>query len=275
MHLRAPKDIAAQSPRRAPEGQVPESGLYLGRVMHRRLKPFGHRLDYGVFSLLLDIDRVEDTARTLKLFAYNRWGVLSFRDRDHGAADGSSLRPWVEACLAARGIDLGGGPIRLLCFPRLWGYVFTPLSIFYCYDKAGGLGAIIYEVRNTFGEKHAYVLTVSGQGASPVEQAADKVFHVSPFIEMDCRYRFRLSRPGNTLKVLIRQSDGIGDPLLIASHVATRRVLTDRSILSAILRYPLMTIKVMAAIHWEALKLWAKGARFYRKPPPPAHGVSG
>ncbi len=254
---------------------VPESGLYIGRVMHRRLKPFGHRLDYGVFSLLIDIDRVSDVSRKLRLLAHNRWGVLSFHDADHGNCDGQPLRSWVEHCLEERDLDLKGGPIRLFCFPRLWGYAFNPLSIFYCYDPQGRLGALLYEVRNTFGEKHAYVLKVDdAEPSSQVDQETAKVFHVSPFIGMDCRYRFRLTKPGETLKVLIKQSDGEGDPLLIASHVAARRELSDRAITAAVCRFPLMTIKVIAAIHWEALKLWGKGARFHRKPPPPVREVS-
>lgn len=257
---------------------IPEwhSGLYMGRVMHARLKPVRHRLDYGVFSLLLDLDELSVLSDRLKFFGYNRSGVLSFHDKDHGPRDGKPLRPWVEAQLARRDIHLQGGAIRLLCFPRLWGYAFNPLSVYFCYDATSRLAAILYEVSNTFGEWHCYLLVPQAgtDGGDTVSHGTDKAFHVSPFIGMDCRYRFKVKPPGDRLRILIRQSDAEGDALLIASHLAERRELSDRTLCAAVLRYPLMTVKIMAAIHWEALKLWIKGARYHRKPAPPGESVS-
>lgn len=239
--------------------------LYLGRVMHRRLKPFRHRLDYRVFSLLVDIDRLDDLNALSPLLGYNRPALASFQDRDHGPRDGNPLRPWIDARLAEKGLDCRGGRIRLLCFPRLFGYVFNPLSIWYCEDAGGQLTAILYEVANTFGEQHSYLLPVTEE-AGPVRQEAEKQFHVSPFLAMDCRYRFRLNRPGRKLNVLIREEDGDGDEILIACHDADYRALTRRNVIRAMLGHPLMTVKVIAGIHWEAAKLFAKGARYHARP---------
>jgi len=232
--------------------------------MHRRLRPFRHRLDYRVFYALLDLDRLDELPWPMRR---NRFGLFSFHDRDHGPADGGALRPWAEAQLAARGIAPPGGRMRLLCFPRLLGYAFNPLSIWFCHAPDGRLAALIYEVRNTFGDRHCYVLE-AGAGAGPVTQVQPKEFHVSPFIGMEGTYRFRVMPPDGRLSVLIRQSDPEGE-LLVAALTGTRRPMTAGTLLSAFAAHPLMTLKVVGAIHWEALKLWLKGARFHRRPEPP------
>lgn len=253
--------------------------LYTGRVYHARLKPFRHEFRYRVFSLYLDLDGIPALAQKLRLFSHNRGNLLSFHDKDHGSRDGSPLRPWVEAAVAARGLDLKGGPISVLCFPRLFGYVFNPLTIYFCHrPEDGALAALVYEVKNTFGQQHAYVIPVTGPGRAEdgraVEQATDKRFYVSPFIDMDCRYRFRVRPPGERLSVLIRQADREGE-VLVAAQTGRRRRLGDGALLRAVATHPLMTHKVVAAIHWQALRLWLKGAKFHRKPPPPAEPVSG
>jgi DUF1365 family protein len=159
----------------------------------------------------------------------------------------------------------------------LFGYVFNPLSIWYCEDREGRMRAILYEVANTFGETHGYLLDVPetpGSASAPIRQDVDKCFYVSPFLDMDCRYRFRLNRPEERLSVLIREEDGEGDEILIAAHTANRQPLTDRTLGRALISHPLMTMKVMLGIHWEALKLVLKGARYHRRPPPPREEVS-
>jgi DUF1365 family protein len=241
--------------------------LYVGRVMHARLKPFRHRFAYRVFTCLFDVDEIPALARRLRLFAHNRFGLFAFHDRDHGARDGSPLRPWVERQLAGAGIDLAGGRIELLCFPRLLGYVFNPLSIFFCRNPDGRLAAIVYEVKNTFGDQHCYVRAVGPRQTpdAPVLQQATKDFYVSPFIDMDCTYRFRVDEPGDRIGVLIRQSDAEGE-LLVATLTGRRQPLDDRRLAGAFLGHPLMTLKVIAAIHWEALWLWVKGARLVPRP---------
>jgi len=237
-------------------------------VMHRRLTPFAHKFRYRVFTLLLDIDRLEETAASLSLLALDRFGLLSFHRRDHGPRDGSALRPWAEARLAEAGLPRPER-IMLLSFPRILGYAFNPLSVYFCADGAGRLQSVIYEVKNTFGDQHLYVLPAEAGPDGAVRHEHGKGFFVSPFIGMDQTYRFTLRAPGERLALKIRQRDGAG-PWLIATQSGVRRPLDDRALLSEWLAHPLMSLKVIAAIHWQALKLWLKGARFhpYRGPYP-------
>lgn len=256
--------------------EPPVDALYRGTVRHKRLKPFTHALTYSVFSVLVDIDRLDALDRRLRLFGHNRRALVSLHDRDYGRRDGSPIRSWVDSVLSAGGLDLKGAPVRLLTFPRLWGYAFNPLSIYYCYRPDGVPGAVLYEVSNTFGESHGYLIPVE-TGANPaaaLHQETTKAFHVSPFIEMDCRYRFSLMPPGEKLSVLISQSDSSGDPILVARHTARGAPLSDAALFRAIARHPLMTVKVIAGIHWQALRLWLKGARFHAKPPVPDRHVT-
>lgn len=248
------------------------SALYRGSVMHLRLRPVRHRFRYRVFSLLLDLDELPLLDRSLRLFAYNRAGVFSFHDADHGPRDGAPLRPWVEATLARAGIELGGGRILLHGFPRMLGYAFNPLTTYFCHDRSGRLGAILYQVRNTFGDLHCYLVPVDGNAPRP-SHAGDKRFYVSPFIPMRARYRFHVHPPDRHLAILIRQDTDDGE-LLVASHSAERQELSDRTLLSAFFKYPLLTLKVIAGIHWEALNLWLKGVRREPYVPPPAMPVT-
>jgi DUF1365 family protein len=236
--------------------------LYFGDVMHARLKPMGHRFSYRVMSLLIDLDRLAEADRQSPLFAVNRAALYSFNEFDHGDRDGSSLRAYAQRCAAARGIDLTGGRVLLLCYPRLLGYTFNPLSAYFCFRAGGELALIIYEVRNTFGELHPYVLPVQpGEtSAAGIRQQQDKLFYVSPFIEMATRYRFRVSPPGESVKLRILETDHEG-PLLAATFSARRRGLTTAALLRSFFSLPLVTFKIVAAIHWEALRLWLKGAR--------------
>ncbi|MEQ8665784.1 MAG: DUF1365 domain-containing protein [Rhodospirillales bacterium] len=242
-----------------------QSVVYRGAVVHERVKPKRHRLRYDVFSLLVDIDELAELDRRIPVFGHNRFAPMSFYDSDHGPLDGNPLRPWVEDRLSEAGIDIDGGPIRLLCYPRIFGYVFNPLSVFFCYDGDGDLAAVLYEVCNTFGERHTYVLPVDEQ-TSVVRQTCRKALYVSPFIPMSCLYKFRIAPPGEDVKVVIRQEDGDG-LLLAASFNGTRSSLTPRSAVGLLLGFPLMTLKIIAAIHWEALKLWLKGIPVIRHTP--------
>ena len=248
------------------------SCLYFGSVMHERLRPRRHGLRYRVFSLFVDLDEIPTLADRLTLFSHNRFNLFAFHDRDHGPRNGGALRPYVERSLARADIALDGGSIRLLCFPRMLGYGFNPLSIYFCHHRDGDLRAILYEVRNTFGEMHSYLIPVSGTDAV-LRQSCEKEFYVSPFMGMACRYEFRLSSPGDRLAVTIRQTDAAG-PILHASLEGRRVPLGDRALLEAFLRYPLMTLKVIAGIHWEAAKLWRKGLRPLPRPAPPRDAIT-
>ena len=243
------------------------AALYFGDVMHARLKPIGHRFSYRVMSLLIDLDRLDAADRQSRLFGVNRAALYSFNEADHGMRDGSSLRAYVQNCAAGCGIDLAGGRVLLLCYPRLLGYTFNPLSAYFCYRADGKLAVIIYEVRNTFGDIHAYVLPVKpGEtSAAGVRQQQDKLFYVSPFIEMAMPYHFRVSPPADAVKLRILETDREG-PLLTATFHGRRHKLTTAALLRSFFSLPFVTLKIVAAIHWEALRLWLKGARLVPRP---------
>ncbi len=244
------------------------SALYPGWVMHRRLRPRHHRFKYRVFAMLIDLGELPALDRGLRLFGWNRPGLFSFHDGDHG--DGRPLTVWLDALLRAAGI-VADGPRRVLCYPRILGYVFNPLSVWFCHDAAGALRAVIYEVHNTFGERHAYVF--GGEDGRLARHACAKEFYVSPFLSEACRYHFRVHPPDDKVAVTILEDED-GAPVLNASFSGARRTLTDRSLLAMLFAYPLMTIKVVAAIHFEAVRLMLKGIRRHPHAVAPAAQIS-
>lgn len=249
------------------------SRIYKGHVYHKRFKPKVHELKYRVCSFLFDLDELDRLDQDLKLFSHNRFNILSFWDKDHGRGDGTPLRPYVNGVLKQAGINTDGGPVRLLCYPRLFGYVFNPLSVYYCFDRNEILKAIIYEVSNTFSQRHSYVIAHDQADAPLVRQHCRKGFYVSPFMEMECDYAFAMSLPEDKISVVIDQSDADG-LLLKAYFKGEAQDLSDKSLLNMLLRYPLMTLKVIVGIHWEALKLWRKGLKLVARPDAPAHPVT-
>jgi uncharacterized protein len=249
------------------------AALYVGKVMHARLKPVGHRFNYRVMSLLIDLNRLKVADRQTPLFGVNRRALYSFHEADHGARDGSSLRDYAAQRAAEHGIDLDGGRVLLLCYPRLFGYTFNPLSVYFCYQASGQLALIIYEVRNTFGDIHAYVLPVMSGDVGPagIRQQHEKRFYVSPFVEMEMRYHFRLVAPGEHVKLRILEADCEG-PLLSATFNGHRRALSTKELLRSFFSLPAVTVKIVAAIHWEALRLWLKGVQFVPRRSGPVDG---
>lgn len=236
--------------------------------MHARLKPMGHRFSYRVYSLLLDLDNIS-TATKSAVFSHNRFNLMSFYDKDHGAADGNSLREYINGLLKNVGHS-APARIELLCYPRILGWVFNPLSVYYCYDVQNRLNALIYEVRNTFGERHTYVAPILAGEMSQgrIRQERDKLFYVSPFIDMKMRYHFRMTPPTDNLTLRILEHDEEG-PLLSAAFSGKRSPLNTPNLLRAFFQVPLQTLKIVGGIHWEALKLWKKGARFHKRPTHP------
>ena len=251
------------------------SGLYAGIVGHRRLKPRRHALRYRVFWLLLDLGELDVLDGSLRLFSRNRFNLLSFHDADHGATATLTLRQQVLGQLGEAGITTPIGAIRLLTMPRILGYAFNPISLFFCHATDGRLIAVIYEVNNTFGERHFYLAGVDGAEMPDglIRHACRKAFYVSPFMGMDLDYDFTLRAPRESVSLAVSGSDEAG--LVIAtSMTGQRKPMTDRSLLSAAFSHPLLTLKVILGIHWEALKLWRKGVPLTCRPAPPREAVT-
>lgn len=245
--------------------------LYPGKVMHARLKPFGHRFTYRVFSCLFDIDRLDEVAQASPLFSVNRFNLAAFHERDHCPAGDMSagLRARVDTMLESCGLERPEN-VQLLAYPRLFGFVFNPISVYFCHDGAGELRTVIYEVRNTFGEHHTYVCPVeAGQlSEAGVRQSREKIFYVSPFIDLGARYHFRVLPPGDSVRVRILETEE-GEPLLSATFAGEARPFTSAKLAGQLVRLPFMTLSIVAAIHWQALKLWWKGATFFSRGAPP------
>ena len=242
---------------------INNSCIYNGKVIHKRFKPKEHYFKYDVFSLFIDLSELKIIDNEIKFFSYNKFNILSFYNLDHGPRDGSSLINWVKNTLHEAKINIGSGTIKLLCYPRFFGYVFNPLSIFYCYDDDLQLKAILYEVKNTFNEQHTYVFPASSS-SNLILHKCDKKFYVSPFIEMKTFYNFRLLKPEKKINVLIKQSDEKG-LLLIARQVGEKLDLTSKNLFFEFVKHPLMSIKVISAIHFEAFRLWFKGIKHVKK----------
>jgi uncharacterized protein len=242
------------------------SAIYRGAVIHERIRPKSHRLHYRVFTLLLDLDELPALDTELWPFTYNRRGLVSFHDRDHGPTTGEPLRPWIEARMHAAGVDPDGGPIRLLCYPRICGYVFNPISVYFCYRRDRKLAAILYEVCNTYGDRHTYVFPVLDPDRTVIRHGCAKSLFVSPFIGMAADYRFRVAPPSDDVAILVRLSDADG-PMLTASFTGARETLTGAALTRALAKFPFLTLKVIGAIHWEGLKMWIKGFPVFRHTP--------
>jgi len=246
--------------------------LYDGCVMHARMKPFGHRFAYRVWSLFVDLDRVGEAMAATRVSRHNRFALVSFHDRDYGIGSAPTPRARLDALLDASGV---ARPARvfLSCYPRVLGHAFNPIAVYYCYDAPGRLSTLVYEVRNTFGERHVYVAPVAPGEASPagIRQERTKQFFVSPFLGFGLTYRFRLNDPGDTMTLRILECDADG-PVLAASFAGRRRPLDTKTLLQVSAAVPFLGLKVVAGIHFEAVRLWLKGARLFPRPtaPPPA-----
>jgi DUF1365 family protein len=255
----------------APAVKAP--ALYVGAVTHYRSRPREHRLAYRIYSLLLDLDRLEELDARLWLFSLDRFNLFSFHPGDRGDGSARPLREKVETAMRGAGIEPDGGPIWLLTMPRLLGWAFNPISVFYCFRKSGGLAGVLWEVDNTFGERHAYMIAVDGGSEGEILQSCPKNFHVSPFMNMALDYTFRLRVPDEKLSLAIDVSDPAG-VLLTARYRARRSDLTDANLLRIFFSAPLLTLRVVGGIHWEALKLWRKGVGLHPKPAPPATPIT-
>ncbi len=238
------------------------SKIYTGKVIHKRFKPKQNKFKYNVFSLLIDLNELEEINKYIKFFSYNKFNIISFYDKDHGDRDGSSIKLWVKKNLRNIGIMTEDISIKLLCYPRIFGYVFNPLSTYFIYNKHSELISIFYEVKNTFGEQHTYIF--KAQDEKTVQNKCKKKFYVSPFIEMDCEYHFKTLNPREQLSVVINQNDKDGK-LLFASQDGISKDFNNKNLILSYLTHPLMTFKIIGAIHYEAFKLWAKRIKLIAK----------
>ena len=241
---------------------IKNSRIYSGQVIHTRFKPKKHNFKYKVFSLLIDLDEIDKINNNLNFFSYNRFNLISFFDKDHGNRDGSDVKQWVKENLIKKNIKFNNFRVEILCYPRILGYVFNPLSILYVYNESNELISIFYEVKNTFGEQHTYVFKAKNNNL--LQHNCSKKFHVSPFIEMNCNYFFRILRPSEKISVVIDQYQ-FNEKILFASQDGKRVDFNSKELLKSYLKHPLMTFKIISAIHFEAFKLWIKGIKFIKK----------
>jgi DUF1365 family protein len=253
---------------------VSASAVYLGAVTHQRFAPRRHHLRYAMFQMLFDLDETPALSRRLRLFSHDAFNLLSFHDRDHGDGRRGPLRGWVDETLDRAAMPIDGGRILLLCMPRILGHVFNPLSIYFCHRRDGSLAAMLYEVNNTFGERHSYLIAANDAGGEPIRQSCAKAFHVSPFMDMAMTYDFQITVPGETLATTIHGKGPSGALLIAAAFTGARREFTDATLARALLTHPLLTLKVVGAIHLEAAKLLLKGLRLRPHPPAPSEPVS-
>ena len=232
------------------------SCIYNGEVSHTRFRPVKHFLKYKTFSLFIDLDEMDKLDKIIPIFSINNFNVFSFYNKDHGKRDGKPLKNWVIESLKRFKVKANVNKIKLLCYPRIFGYVFNPLSIFYCYEN-DLLKAVFYEVKNTFNEQHTYIFKTKNNKS--IVQKCKKKFYVSPFMDMDTYYSFKLLKPNNKLFVSIKQTGKEGS-ILNALQIGKRKEFNFKQLIFNFFRYPLMTIKIIIAIHYEALLLWKKGA---------------
>lgn len=240
-----------------------EPQLLFGKVMHGRLFPRRNSFTYGIYYLALPLSQIKNLP-----IAYNRFALLSFYDRDHGSYDGSDLEEWARSILADYNIKEADGEIKLICMPRVFGYVFNPVSFWLCHDKRGDLRAVLCKVHNTFGERHMYLC--AHEDHRPIAHddilKGDKFFHVSPFLKREGHYEYRFDVRDNKFAVWIDFFDGEEKKQLVTSLFGKFEVMNAQSLNKAFWTYPLVTLKAITLIHWQALKLLAKGIKYISRP---------
>lgn len=246
--------------------EAPRPGIYLGNLRHRRSRPRAHAFTYPVFMALLDVDRIDPLCRVSPFLSRNRWNWASFDDRDHLGDPSRPLRERVAQEVAAGGGRLPDGPLFLLTHLRYFGYCFNPVSYYYACGRDGRVEGVLVDIRNTFGQRQAHWLDARrAVGGSSRHYEFDKLLHVSPFLSMDCRYRFSFSAPGRRLGVHVKVWEN-GEPTFDATLGLERQEWSRAALHRALVRHPFMTATVVGAIHFEALRLWAKRVPVFTHP---------
>lgn len=244
------------------------SNLYVGQVMHERMQPVAYYFKYATTSIKVDIDQIQQESAKLRWLSFNRFNLVSLNERDHGPRDGTPWREWIDGFFTQYHLS-SPARVELICYPRILGYAFNPLAMWYAYNQQDQLIAVIAEVSNTFGQWHHYLLKLDPQTTegtpSHIKAQADKVFHVSPFIDMQARYHFRLRPPTEQVYTYIRETRN-GEAFFFASQTGAYRDLNDTNLLKLAGWAPFRMLKVIGLIHWWALKIWLKGGKFHRTP---------
>jgi uncharacterized protein len=248
--------------------------IYVGTVIHHRLRPTPHKLSYRVFSLLLDLDQIDAACQPLRLLSHNRLNLFAHYDGDHGSGTAEPLAAYARRLLTDGGIDTAACRILLLAYPRCCAATFNPLSVYYCIASDGALRGLIYEVNNTFGARRSYVIAAGPTHTGGVyAQTCAKELFVSPFAHVEGQYGFRVTAPTDDLLLGVQYYDAAG--AVLRTHFrATALPLTDTNLLGLLWRMPVLTLKVVGGIHWEALKLWLKGVPLVRKPPAARYAIT-
>ena len=248
--------------------------IYEGPIVHKRYHQKKHKFKYNVFNLLLNIDDLSGLNKKYKLFSYNRFNLFSFHDKDHGKKDGTSVKDWIFEILVNCEIRISKDELKVfgLCYPRILGYVFNPISVWSVYDKKNILRLLIYEVRNTFGEDHSYVVKINNEN-DKLNHNRKKRFHVSPFIDLNASYNFSTNINNEKANITIKESNN-DNPILLASFNGKSKKFNDWNLFLLFFKYPLMTLKVIYGIHIQALFLWIKRVKFVPHPKNDINNIS-
>lgn len=251
-----------------------KSVLFANKVVHKRFLPFENIFKYSVTSLYIDYDEILSLDKNIKFFSYNKFNVFSFNEIDHGYRDNRTLKEFAKDILFKNSIKFNELKLKILCFPRIIGYVFNPLSIIFCFDKKN-LIAIFYEVKNTSMEQHTYCFINSKKIIKEVyKHKCKKKFYVSPFIEMNCYYIFQTKIPDSNLSLYIEEFNKNDQKILFASQIGEKNDFSSATILKSFFINPLMTFRIILGIHYEAMKIFFKGGRFYSRVKKPVDTIS-
>tara|TARA_B100000029_G_scaffold494019_1_gene557201 strand:- start:160 stop:966 length:807 start_codon:yes stop_codon:yes gene_type:complete len=238
------------------------SNLFSSTVVHQRFMPFSNRFEYNVLSMLIDYDEIENLSKNLLFFSYNKFNLFSFNEKDHGYRDGKILKKYINYFLIKNKIKFKNLKIKILCFPRILGYVFNPLSVIYCFDN-DELIAIFYEVKNTPNEQHTYIFgSNKGIKKSILKHRCKKFFYVSPFIHMNCSYKFTNTIPKENIAIFIEVVDNLNKKILFASQVGKKIKFNSFSLIKHFLKNPLIIYKVIFLIIYQSIVIVMKGGKY-------------